>query len=115
MNLPKTGFPDGVKEGNFNFFIISEKQIEEKADWAVEEKPGMEGKDPFSIKTQQKKLDSLKQKKRELRNEENGLGEGGKNKKFDKHDKLKKRLESEKKKLDKTLETGNISIYLKIL
>jgi regulator of ribosome biosynthesis len=63
----------------------SAKQIENKTEWAIEETPDMQGKDPFALKKQQKKLESMKQQKREMKNTENrsksNEGKNGKEKK----------------------------------
>jgi hypothetical protein len=95
-----------------NFYKYSAKHIEDKADWALEEKPGMEGKDPFNLRKQEKNLAAAKQKKRELKNIQNSLDPKGtdkipyKDKKLRKQMQDKSRLETEKITLDKTLEKG---------
>jgi len=92
--------------------ILSAKQIQEKSDWAIEEKAGMAGGDPFANRKQEKNLVAAKQKKRELKNIQNSINPKENENKFVKDKKLKKhlqdktRLESEKSALDKTLEKG---------
>ncbi len=105
---------------------FSAKNIQEKADWAVEEKPGMDGQDPFAVRKQEKNLEVAKQKKRELKNIQNSLDPKGlrrtektplvKDKKLKRQLAEKTRLQNEKSALDKTLEKGKIFIkYLMII
>jgi hypothetical protein len=75
----------------------------------------MAGQNPFTLRKQEKNLQSAKQKKRELKNIENGLKDGKKEKSVDskktnkKDGKNKKtKLDNDKNLLDKTLETGKI-------
>jgi regulator of ribosome biosynthesis len=102
----------------------SAKKIEENAEWAIEEKPGMEGKDPFALRKQQKDLIKMKQNKREMKNAErrnksNDKGEKNSqpndklpkiNKKIHQQKNEKDKLKKDKKGLEKTLETGKIGI-----
>ena len=81
----------------------------------------MEGKDPFTLRSQEKKLGQMKQKKREMKNSENDKKTKSKDnnikdikeaptksfKKTPKNEKLKSKLKNDKKGLDKTLEIGN--------
>ncbi len=96
--------------------VNSAKNIQEKADWAIEEKSGMDGQDPFAVRKQEKNLAAAKQKKRELKNIQNSLDPKGtekiplKDKKLRKHMQEKSRLDSEKLALDKTLEKGMLFI-----
>ncbi len=92
----------------------------------------MEGQDPFALRKKEKKLETMKQKKREIKNEENRKSFNGKkkseqtddginrslekteksthsrkNKKLAAIEKEKNRLKADKKGLEKKLETGN--------
>jgi len=67
----------------------------------------MEGKYPFSLKKKDMKLNMPKQEKREIRNQENNNKSNKTNQKIEK---FKKTMENDKKKLDKTLETGTYII-----
>ncbi len=87
----------------------------------------MEGKDPFALRKQDKKLSKMKQMKSEMKNEEfrkgkkssktgnektEGLTQPRMNKKMTKIEKDRNRLKADKKGLDKTLETGKLNLYL---
>lgn len=79
-------------------------------DWAVEEKKGEEGQDPFAMKKTEKKLAQLKQQKKQMKNVENSKKDGSEKrdkvgKKMNKNDKVKSKLSNDKKGLEKTLET----------
>lgn len=111
-------------KGRYIVFYYSAKKIEDITEWAIEEKPGMDGKNPFELKNQDKKLQKMKQKKREMKNEENNkkkhqqkaseeknvqqeaTNRRFKNKKLNKMQDEKNKLKSEKKGLEKTLEIG---------
>jgi len=61
---------------NYNLFlqikiIYSAKNIEEKAEWAIEEREGEAGQNPFTLRKQERDLTKLKEKKKELKNFEN--------------------------------------------
>lgn len=84
-----------------------------------------EGENPFEMKKKEKELKNMKQKKRELRNYQNATGDKkstikgetngvvkSKKGKFSRDEKLREKLKSEKKQLDKTLETGNKIILI---
>lgn len=113
------------------FIFFSAKNLDEKAEWAIEEKPGQEGKDPFILRNQQKELGKLKEQKKEIKNFENsqkkntkkgeveegkikgkevrkqqmeGARENRKNLKNNKFGKVNSKLEEDKKGLSKTLE-----------
>merc|ERR1712222_65837 len=49
----------------------SEKALKEKSEWAIEEKEDLKGKDPFTLRKQEKKLNKLNEKKKELSNFQN--------------------------------------------
>jgi len=88
----------------------SAKQIEKNVEWAIEEKPGMEGKYPFATRNQEKKLGLLREKRKELKNDERIKKEGGKtfskkDRKIKKDEKVIERISKDKKNLSKTLET----------
>merc|ERR1712151_167193 len=92
------------------------------SEWAIEDKGTNDGKDPFTLRKQDKKMGVLKNKKKELKNYENRENELNKNKEVKEKSKrftkdnnegevksFKKvknqRLETDKKGLSKTLET----------
>jgi hypothetical protein len=83
-------------------------------DWAIEETKGNEGTDPFAEKKVEKKLAQLKQQKKEMKNYENSKKDAGtmlgeqrtkKGKKMNKDEKIKNKLNNDKKGLEKSLET----------
>lgn len=114
---------------SLNKLLHSAKNIEEKSEWAIEEKAGEEGKNPFTLRKQQKALNIMKEKKKELKNYQNAEKESKKsratNSVSDGNVKIKdkkakqseegvknkktkgksEKLEKDKKGLSKTLET----------
>ena len=56
MRLQRIGFLDGERIGNIRLYY-STKKIDEKANWAIEEKAGdnYNGEDPFTLKKREKK------------------------------------------------------------
>jgi regulator of ribosome biosynthesis len=108
----------------------SEKKLMNQSEWAIEEKPGQEGQDPFTRRKQEKKLNLMKEKKKEMKNVErnnkeqkltNGVKSKSKNKSVEKNNngeengkllnKKKKRSESSKRLKE---ETKNLSKTLEI-
>jgi len=100
----------------------SAKQIDKNAEWAIEEKPGQEGKDPFATRNQEKKLNLLREKRKELKNDERNKKTGNKkedgngkapqktqfskkDRKIKKDEKATERISKDKKNLSRTLET----------
>jgi regulator of ribosome biosynthesis len=105
----------------------SEKKIQHESDWAIEEKTL--GENPFSERKQEKKLNLMKEKKKQMKNEERNNGrkdkdqenserpvkpvkEGRKkNKKMQRSEMQQERLKKDKKVLDQRLETGKNKFY----
>ena len=69
MRLQRIGFLDGERIGNIRLYY-STKKIDEKANWAIEEKAGdnYNGEDPFTLKKREKKFAQAKQVKKEIKN-----------------------------------------------
>jgi len=84
----------------------STKKIDDKVNWAIEEKPGdnFNGADPFTTKKQEKKFKQAKQAKKE---QQNKLTAKEKNQMKD--EQKKSRLNNEKSLLNKTLEVAQKS------
>ena len=100
----------GKGQVNISCIILSTKQIEDQANWAIEEKPGdnFGGDDPFTLRNREKKFQKAKQNKKELKNklsakEQKDLKTNNKN-----HQK-NQRLNNEKSLLNKTLEVAQKS------
>ena len=85
---------------------LSTKKIDEKANWAIEEKPGdnFNGEDPFTLRKRDKKFQQAKQTKKEMKNKLSA-----KEQKELKENQKKNRLNTEKKLLNKTLEVAQKS------
>ena len=74
-----------VKEGKQKLFInkfkiFSAKSLAEKSDWAIEDKGDLEGKNPFTLRKQAKKMNNLKELKKEDNNFQKREKELNKNK-----------------------------------
>ena len=97
----KTGCQDGdIRGKQYDIKISSIKKIEDKANWAIEEKPGDKpGEDLFTKRKRDRTLDHAKEKKKELKNVERRSGST-------KENKPNSKLENDKKGLSKNLSIG---------